>query len=82
MTCRELVDFLMDYLDGELAPDIRRRFDAHLDQCPDCVTYLDTYRETLRLTRELGAADAVAAPEVPEALVRAVLAARDRERRD
>ncbi len=79
MDCRELVDFLMDYLEGELAPDVRHRFEAHLDECPDCVTYLDTYRETVRLTKQVGRADAAAPEEVPEALIEAILAARGRE---
>src|SRR5438128_4830644 len=44
MTCRELIEFLIDYLDGTLAPQERERFDAHLAVCPACVRYLDSYR--------------------------------------
>jgi anti-sigma factor RsiW len=80
MNCRDVVAFLMDYLDGELAPEVRQHFDAHLDECPDCVSYLDSYRETLRLTREVGAADAANPPEAPEALIQAILSARNRAR--
>ena len=49
MTCREFVEFLMEYLDGILSPDQREVFDAHMNECPDCVAYLDTYRVTVDL---------------------------------
>jgi anti-sigma factor RsiW len=79
LTCRELIEFLKAYLDGELPAPERRTFDAHLDACPPCRDYLHSYRETVTLT-----ADAFCGPdegvpdEVPEELVRAVLAARPR----
>jgi anti-sigma factor RsiW len=79
MTCRELVEFLMDYLDGVLPEPERSCFEGHLDECPDCAAYLATYREAVRLGREAcAAADDAIPPEVPEDLVRAVLAARRR----
>lgn len=75
LSCRELIDFIADYLDGALSPGPRRAFEEHLAICPDCVSYLDGYRETIRL----GAA-AFSEPseleEVPEDLVHAVLSAR------
>ena len=79
MTCRELTDFLYDYLDGNLAPAERARFEAHLGECPDCVTYLRSYRETVRLGKAVCQADHDAIDdEVPEELVEAILAARKR----
>ncbi|MCC6361642.1 MAG: zf-HC2 domain-containing protein, partial [Phycisphaerales bacterium] len=30
MTCKELAEFLMDYLDGELPAETRAVFDRHL----------------------------------------------------
>jgi anti-sigma factor RsiW len=74
LTCKEFVDFLMRYLDGELAPDERTTFEGHLRDCPPCKVYLDSYRETVALGR--GCADDPVPAEVPEALVRAILAAR------
>lgn len=76
MTCREFVEFLLDYLEGELPEAVRATFQAHLDVCPACVTYLDTYRETVRLGRELGRDPEGLPGDVPEALVQAILAAR------
>ncbi len=77
MTCRELVDFLGAYLDRELSDDVRRRFEEHVAACPECAAYLETYRETVKLTK-----DAFRDPDdpvpaaVPEDLIKAILAAR------
>ena len=77
MTCRELVDFLMAYLDGELGADRRGLFEEHLRECPACREYLRTYVDTVRLGRAVFTHSDDAVPEdVPEDLVRAVLAAR------
>lgn len=77
MTCRELTDFLDDYLAGELAVEARGRFEAHLVECRDCLVYLRGYRETVGLLRDTGRELAAEVPpDVPAALVRAIAAAR------
>jgi predicted anti-sigma-YlaC factor YlaD len=76
MTCRELIDFLSDYLDNDLALPERARFDEHLAACPECVLYLRGYAETIRLGKAVCRDDHDAADEAPEALVQAILAAR------
>ncbi|HEY8153541.1 MAG TPA: zf-HC2 domain-containing protein [Myxococcota bacterium] len=76
LTCRELIDFLAAYLDGELAPDPRAAFDAHLALCPSCVDYLAGYRETIRLGKRACEPDAELPSDVPSELVDAILAAR------
>ena len=80
MTCRELAAFLMDYLNEDLPDDVRAAFDRHLALCPNCVAYVKTYRTTIELGRRAFADDeADAGTEVPDELVRAILAARERE---
>ncbi len=76
LTCRELVAFLDAYLAGELIPERHRLFERHLDLCPDCRAYLDAYRKTIELGRRaLGMeGERTAAPEVPDDLVRDILA--------
>ena len=77
LTCRELVDFLMSYLDDELPDPERRAFDAHLASCEDCVAYLRTYEAAVRLGRQAFVApDASGCSDVPEELVAAILASR------
>jgi anti-sigma factor RsiW len=53
ITCKELIDYLMDYVSDELPADRKAHIDQHLQFCPPCVTYIDTYKQTIRLTREL-----------------------------
>lgn len=77
MTCQEMVDFLMAYLEGELPAQQRKTFDAHLGECPPCIAYLESYQETVRLGK--AACQDPSGPvgdDVPERLVQAILAAR------
>jgi len=47
MACNELVELVSDYIEERLpAPDVER-FDAHLEICEGCRTYLDQMRETI-----------------------------------
>jgi anti-sigma factor (TIGR02949 family) len=78
LSCRELIDFLDRYLDGELSADERTRFDAHLAACPYCVDYIASYRETIRLGKRACEPDAELPDEVPARLVEAILASRRR----
>ena len=78
MNCREFVDFLMAYIDGELPEGERSVFDAHMVDCPPCQTYLETYKETVQLGRRRDS-DGPIPDEVPERLVAAILAARPRQ---
>lgn len=76
MTCRECVEFLMEYLSDELHPALRSTFELHLDRCPNCVRYLETYAATTRLCKSAFAVGEADVPkEVPEDLVQAILAA-------
>jgi anti-sigma factor RsiW len=79
MTCRECTDFLLEYLEGDLAPAERATFDDHLRVCADCVAYLRLYEQTIRLGKAVCKEDHDAVDdEVPEDLVQAILAARTR----
>lgn len=75
--CREVVTFLWAYLADELPPEKAAAFERHLTGCDACVSYLETYKSTIELTK--GALAEPAAEEIPEDLVRAVLAARQRQ---
>jgi anti-sigma factor RsiW len=79
MTCREVTEFLADYLSGALPAAERAVFDEHLGTCPECLAYLKSYAETVRLGKAAFAdPDAPVADELPEALVQAILAASKR----
>jgi anti-sigma factor RsiW len=76
LTCRELIDFLDDYVAGALPVPERARFDDHLGRCPACVRYLRGYQGTLRAVALAFAPEASPPRDVPEELVSAILAAR------
>ena len=77
MTCREFIDFIIDYFEGNLAAPECREFTEHLAECPDCTEYLMSYERTIRLGKAAFAEpDAPLPPDVPEELVKAILASR------
>lgn len=47
--CRELVDQLSDYVDGELDAALCVELEAHLVGCPNCRVMVDTMRRTITL---------------------------------
>jgi anti-sigma factor RsiW len=53
LTCQELVELVTDYLEGELSRADRRRFEAHIDDCPNCREYLAQFREIKAITGTL-----------------------------
>ena len=78
ITCRELIDFLDRYVDGELPAPMAVKFEEHLEVCAACVDYLHSYRETIRLAAEAWHGDELAIDDVPPQLIDAILAVRDR----
>ncbi|HKA55643.1 MAG TPA: zf-HC2 domain-containing protein [Candidatus Binatia bacterium] len=80
MTCREFVDFLPEYVSGTLAARGHVECERHLAGCPDCSAYLQSYRETIKLGKAaLADPEAPVPAEIPEELVRAILASRGRD---
>jgi anti-sigma factor RsiW len=78
LSCRDVVEFLDGYLSGELPSEMRERFLAHLALCRACRNYMETYQATIRAVRHLhDCADAAA--DVPDELVRVILASRAKE---
>lgn len=75
MNCKEFVEFLNAYAEGELGGDLCSAFERHIGHCPPCMQFLDGYKKTSRLARECCSRD-VSVADAPEALVRAILAAR------
>ena len=73
MTCRDVTEFLMDYLDNALTPDLRRSFDRHLAVCSNCRTYLRQYEATIRATQAAFAAGEAPDTAFPEDLTAAIL---------
>ena len=45
--CREIVELVTDYLEGDLDAETAAAFEAHLDLCPGCERYVEQIRETI-----------------------------------
>lgn len=77
LTCKEVDSFLVDYLDGELADAELQKFESHLQVCPACDTYLTGYKKTIEKSKEVYTKELEGdCEEVPDSLVRAIIAAR------
>jgi anti-sigma factor RsiW len=48
LRCQEFVELVTDYLEGALPPAELARFQAHLDYCDPCITYIEEIRLTIR----------------------------------
>ncbi len=68
MACNELVELVTEYLEGKLPAADVERFEAHLEECEACATYIEQIRQSLAAVGTLseetlpqGAADALLA---------------------
>ena len=52
-TCKEITDLIFGYLDNTLSRSVMRDFQRHLSVCPDCVSFLSTYKRTVTTSRSL-----------------------------
>ncbi len=76
MTCGEVIQFLIDYLEGELPAPVASRFKDHLERCPPCQTYLRTYQQTILTARRALCNEKPCGMErVPEEMIRAIMTA-------
>ncbi len=77
MTCREFIDFLEGYTSGTLSLKEQAIFYFHLSLCQHCARYLNSYQKTIQIGKAVltPTEDPVPA-EVPEDLIKAILAAR------
>lgn len=72
MTCQQVYDLVMAYLDNELAAADRAEFENHLYKCcPACGAYLKSYQETVRLAKQAGRS--MSRDDVPPKLMEAIL---------
>lgn len=51
LECRQIAELLGDYFDGSLPRETRELIDFHIDGCPPCVAFLNTYKGTMDATR-------------------------------
>ena len=52
-SCREIVELVTDYLEGDLDVDTATALEAHLEVCPGCTRYVEQIRETITTLGEV-----------------------------
>lgn len=52
ISCRDFMDEIGNYLEGDLAEDIRRRLEAHLAHCTTCTIICDSARKTIQVVTD------------------------------
>lgn len=57
LSCRELVQLLTVYLEGQLPEEVRAAVDIHLEDCPGCRNVLAQWRTVIDLAGQLTQAD-------------------------
>jgi len=67
LSCQELVELVTDYFEGALSRRDRKRFDAHIADCPHCTLCLEQLRQTIALTGTLREEDVE--PDARDALL-------------
>lgn len=50
--CKECLELLSDYMDGELDPQISSSLDEHFQDCPPCIAFLNTFKTSTNICRE------------------------------
>jgi hypothetical protein len=76
VNCREISEFLREFVSDELPADVRTHFEGHVSACSNCMEFLKQYELTISASQK--ACDEPS--EVPEELVNAILKSLGRER--
>ncbi len=70
ITCRDLVELVTDYLEGQIAAVEQHAIDDHLGECPGCAEYVRQMRLTIQAMRGL-VSDEAMFPQTRDELMRA-----------
>jgi len=54
LACQQVVELVNEYLAHRLTAEKRRAFEAHLETCPPCTSYLQQMKTVLVLASSLG----------------------------
>lgn len=63
MTCREVAEFLFDYVSGALPPELTVEFEGHVSRCENCREFLKQYRTTVSASAKVWPDDEAQAPD-------------------
>lgn len=52
MKCKDFLNELTDYLDGNIAESLREELDEHLHWCHECHVVMNTTKKTIEIYRD------------------------------
>ena len=50
--CKECLELLQGYLEGDLDSNTQEALDEHFGDCPPCISFLKTYKTTSKVCRD------------------------------
>jgi anti-sigma factor RsiW len=57
INCADFITEIGNYLDGDVAAEVRRQLEHHLAHCTSCQVVLDSTRKTIRIVTDSGSFD-------------------------
>jgi hypothetical protein len=76
ISCEAFLAELGNYLEGDMAADVRRQLEGHLTRCRTCHVLYDSVRKTLQIVTDSGSFDL---PEAAAKLIADKIMARIRQ---
>ena len=52
LSCEEVNQFIMDYMDDNLPQSTKKKFEKHLENCNCCKGFFDQYNSTISLVNQ------------------------------
>ena len=49
LTCKDFLSELNEYLDESQDPELRRKVEEHVNECPNCWVIFDTTKKTVQI---------------------------------
>jgi predicted anti-sigma-YlaC factor YlaD len=53
LSCQQVVELVTGYLENVLLPDMRKRLEEHVEECPGCENYIEQVRLTIDMLRRI-----------------------------
>ncbi len=80
LSCRDVEDFMIDFVDGDMDLLTRMQFSMHITMCADCRRYLQMYIDSIALGKRIfDCPDDEATGHVPDEIINAILAATEKK---
>lgn len=56
LSCQQVVELATDYLENSLLPEMRKRLEEHVAECPGCENYIEQMQLTIDMLHQIARA--------------------------